>query len=407
MAGSLRLVKEPDVWELRVFVGRNSAGKVRHRYARFVGKKRDAQRALEELVADVRRTDAETAEDRSRWGRQTTLNEAFAAWQQNGWADLSPSTVRRYESIWSVHVAPGIGKRRIADLGPYELERYFRKLKTDGLAEASVRQVRAVIGRTCRLARRWSGGVLPNPVAETELPSWSLDERSEVGAPEVHEIQALLRAAQSDDVRVHAFLRVVTATGMRRGEACALRWSDIDASRRVLVIDESVVAAHGGAVVKAPKTRASIRALAIDAGTAELLETLRVEQAELAAACGVELSPLGFLFSFEPGGAIPPYPDVMSHAFSRVRKAAGVAADVHLHSLRHFQATAIDSVVSERQKQARLGWATVHMARHYTDPVTEEDQKAAEHVGNVIDALVEAPQVGQRRRRPSAASSAR
>jgi integrase len=404
MAGSLRLVREPDVWELRVYVGRDVSGRIKHRHARFVGKKREAQRALDELAAEVRQTAMAPAEERTKWGSQTTLNQAFAAWQANGWADLSPSTVRRYESIWSVHVEPAIGKSRISALGAYELERFFRKLKQEGLAEATVRQTRAVLNRTCRLARRWSGGVLPNPVAETELPTWALDEQEEVRAPSLAEVQALLRAAEDEDPRVLAFLRVVTATGMRRGEACALRWSDLDPSRRVLVIDESVVAARGGAIVKAPKTRASIRALAIDAGTLELLERLRHVQLDLAAACGVELSPLGFIFSFEPGGDLPPYPDVMSHGFSKIRTRAGVSPEIHLHSLRHFQATAIDAVVSERQKQARLGWATVHMARHYTDPVTEEDQKAAEHVGAMIDAPATRPQDGQRRRSSSAAS---
>jgi integrase len=61
-----------------------------------------------------------------------------------------------------------------------------------------------------------------------------------------------------------------------------------------------------------------------------------------------------------------------------------VADDIHLHSLRHFHATALDPVISERQKQARLGWSTVQMSRHYTDAIREEDRRAAEHVGRLI-----------------------
>ncbi|MHB1509349.1 MAG: tyrosine-type recombinase/integrase [Acidimicrobiales bacterium] len=70
--------------------------------------------------------------------------------------------------------------------------------------------------------------MLANPVADTELPSWSLDESGEVRAPEHAEVLGLLAAAEHEDVRVATFMRVVTATGMRRGEACALRWSDVD-----------------------------------------------------------------------------------------------------------------------------------------------------------------------------------
>jgi integrase len=374
------------VWELRVFLGRDAAGRVRHRYKRVRGTKRVAKRALEDLVAEVRTSPEPELEAKSQWGSDTTLNAAFEAWKQNGWQDLSPSTIKRYESIWSVHVAGSIGRTKIAKLGSYELEAFFRRLKTAGLSEPSVRQTRAVLNRACKLARRWSGGVLLNPVADTELPSWNLSEKGEVRAPEHSEVRELLAAAEDEDVRVATFMRVVTATGMRRGEACALRWSDIDFERATLVVDESIVAASGGATVKAPKTRASIRKLSVDGGTIAALRLLEEEQRALAAACGRDLGEAAFVFSFEPGGGAPPYPDVMSHAFDRIRKRAGVSSEVHLHSLRHFQATAIDAVVSERQKQARLGWATVQMARHYTDVVDEEDRKASDHIGRLLDA---------------------
>ena len=74
----------------------------------------------------------------------------------------------------------------------------------------------------------------------------------------------------------------------------------------------------------------------------------------------------------------------MSHTFATVRTKAKVAADVHMHSLRHFHATVLDPVISEAQKQTRLGWSTVKMARHYTDSVPEEDRRAAAHVGNML-----------------------
>jgi integrase len=81
----------------------------------------------------------------------------------------------------------------------------------------------------------------------------------------------------------------------------------------------------------------------------------------------------------------------MSHLFAKVRDRADVAPDIHLHSLRHFQATALDPVVPERQKQARLGWSTVHMARHYTDGIGAEDRKAAEHIGQLLSPELDQP----------------
>ncbi|MGH9150895.1 MAG: tyrosine-type recombinase/integrase [Acidimicrobiales bacterium] len=79
-------------------------------------------------------------------------------------------------------------------------------------------------------------------MADTELPEWRLDERpKEVRCPDLTEVQSLLDAARSYDPRVGAFIRVVAATGARRGEACALRWSDIDWEAHAVRIDEAVI----------------------------------------------------------------------------------------------------------------------------------------------------------------------
>lgn len=60
--------------------------------------------------------------------------------------------------IWRLHVKDTIGRRRIAEHTPWDFERYFRTLKAQGESQASVRYVRAMLHRACRLARKWSGG---------------------------------------------------------------------------------------------------------------------------------------------------------------------------------------------------------------------------------------------------------
>jgi integrase len=386
MAGSIRLRRRPDVWELRVFLGRDDDGRVRHRSTTFRGSRRAAERELARLIT-LQDSEPEPIRDEpSTWGpHNTTVNDAIEAWKQNGWEDLSPKTVRGHEEIWRRYIRDTIGRKRIAALNPYEVEKYFRSLKVAGAGRDTVRRVKSVLHRACRLAARWSGGVLSNPVADTELPAWSLHERRDpVRAPTVEEVRRLLEAASAWDRRFAVFVRVIAASGMRRAEACALRWSDLDQRRSTVRVDEGIVAASGGAVIKGPKTRASIRTLALDAETFLELNSLRVEQLELAEACGLELGSDAFVFSTEPGGMLPPHPEAMTHAFAKLRGKAKVAADIHLHSLRHFHATVLDPVISEAQKQARLGWSTVAMARHYTDAVPEEDRRAAEHVSKLL-----------------------
>lgn len=387
MAGSLRqVVGKAGTWELRVYLGRDPEGRVRHRHARFQGSRRAAERELARLVADQEAKPAPAVEEPKRWGPSTTVNDAISAWQANGWEDLSPRTADHYESVWRVHIRQSIGRRKIATLGPYDVERFYRSLKDQGLSQATVRQVKAVLHRSLRLAQKWSGGTLRNPAADADMPTWRLGEgREPVRAPALGEVRALIAAAEAEDIRSGVFIRLLVATGMRRGEACALRWSDIDFVAGVLTIDESVTGPRGGAIVKAPKTRASVRTVACDARTLAALQVLQAEQESLARACGASLEPQSFVFSFEPGGQVPPYPTSFSHLVVRLRRKAGLAADIHLHSLRHFHATELDPIISEAQKQARLGWSTVQMARHYTDGVATEDRRAAEHIGKLLD----------------------
>ena len=130
MAGSMRLVPgKTNAWQLRVYLGRDSTGRVRHRHTSFHGTRRQAERELARLVAEQDAIPEAVPEQPKVWGVTTTVNDAIAAWKENGWDDLSPKTTLRYESVWANHIKDSIGRERIATLGTYDVERYFRELK--------------------------------------------------------------------------------------------------------------------------------------------------------------------------------------------------------------------------------------------------------------------------------------
>ncbi|MGH9074628.1 MAG: hypothetical protein ACRDZQ_11000, partial [Acidimicrobiales bacterium] len=116
------------------------------------------------MVVEQDTQPASIPEPGPQWGPRTTINDAISAWQGNGWADLSPSTAYDYHSAWNLHIKNSIGRRRIASLSPFDVERHFRELKNVGLSSERVRRIRAILHRACRLARKWSGNVLPNPI---------------------------------------------------------------------------------------------------------------------------------------------------------------------------------------------------------------------------------------------------
>jgi integrase len=142
------------------------------------------------------------------------------------------------------HVRDSIGRRQIATLTTYEVEQFLREFKAKGVGRTTVRLTTALLHRSCRLARKWSGNTLSNPVNGAELPQWRSRERpAPVRAPEVCKVLTLLEAAKGADPRVATPIRLVAATGMRRGEACALRWDDVDFEARTIRLDEGVESA--------------------------------------------------------------------------------------------------------------------------------------------------------------------
>lgn len=388
MAGSMRLVPgNSDTWELRVYLGRSSTGKVRHKHRRFKGSERAAERVLARMVTEQEDAPAPVPEAPTKWGPTTTLNDAIEAWKDNGWEDLSEKTVMDYQCAWDRHIRSTIGKKRIATLSTYEIEKFYRRLKDEGRGQHTVRIVRSIIRKACRLARKWSGGKLPNPAVDTELPKWSGPPKTKPRPPTSDEAGRMLAEAESEDIRLAVYVRFAAATGARRGEVCGVRWSDVDWDSCIVEIDEKVVAASGGAIVKRGTKTDTVRSEHLDRDTMASLRKLHEAQQELARFAGVILSPDSFVFSFDPGGTAPPHPDTMTARLAAVRKRAGVPGDVQpIHGWRHFQATELDGVISERQKQVRLGWSTTHpaMSRHYTGPVDAEGRRAAEHMGKVL-----------------------
>jgi len=172
------------------------------------------------LIVKQDQAPARVPDDAQRqWGPTTTFNDAIAGWRENGWQDLSPTTAQRYESVWRVHIRDTIGCRRIESVGPYDVERFFRKLKADGVGRETIRYSRSVLHRACRLARKWSGNTLSNPVTDTELPVFTRAELPEpVRAPTLDEVLAILRTAESLDIRYRSGLVVIAAAIVE--EAC-------------------------------------------------------------------------------------------------------------------------------------------------------------------------------------------
>lgn len=394
MAGTIKQVR-PGVWRVRVSTGRNVLDGKYGRANRTVhGKRRDAERALRELTAEV---EAGLHEHRDK-----TLRMLLETWLEVAERNLSPTTIRGYRDYLDNRILPALGDKRVHELRTEDLDRFYAALQDAGLKPRSIQQCHSIIRRGLRQGEIW--GWVPKGESPTKYATLPRVPEAEISPPSRAEVVRLIRAVEAADPVLTALLFLAARTGARRGELCALRWTDV--GDRTLTIARAIVNVRGGPRGAAGHRHAadgSARALeatglrekdtkshqrrvvTLDAQTAEMLRRHRafVEgQAELAE---VPYPPDAFLFSRCPSGCHPLDPNDVTAAFRAVR--TRVKMRYRLHDLRHFMATEmIDLKVPLPVVSKRLGHRLVSTtANIYAHATAEGDWKAAEALGDAFE----------------------
>lgn len=337
------------------------------------GGKRDAERALNQLVIDVSSGRASAS--------AATVGDLLDRWLANVGSTLSPRTLQGYRRVTDQRLVPALGGMRLSKLNAAHLDRLYRSLSAEGLAPASVRAVHAVLSSALNQAVRW--GWIGENVADRATPPPA--RRARLDPPDPTTVIALIEAAKrSRYPELGLFFHVAAVTGARRGELVALRWSSIDFDRLQVLIERAVVQVGREVIEKDTKTHQA-RRLAIDVATAELLAAHREAMDRRARMAGTEIVDQSFVFSDEPDGSMPWKPDRVTTAFGRICRQEG-ATGVRFHDLRHFAATRLlSSGVDVRTVSGRLGHAaastTLGVYAHF---LQSTDQAAAEVLGGLL-----------------------
>ena len=85
----------------------------------------------------------------------------------------------------------------------------------------------------------------------------------------------LISALEGQSLKYETYFKLVLATGMRRGEACGLRWSDINWKKRSIHIQRNVVKLSREPIfVKPPKTPAVTGWCMLSEGDGQIVEVV-------------------------------------------------------------------------------------------------------------------------------------
>ncbi len=355
-----------------MYVGRNENGSPIQRRKTVYGGVRLADRELAKMIAESGRGNATGTET---FG---TLLDRFLAQAES--LGRSPTTLREYRRIVETVVRPALGSIRLDKLSSLDLDHLYARLTKKGNKATSVRRVHALIGAALHQGEKW--GLVDNNVSRKASPPPV--HAPQIVAPDPDDVRRIIKAAEAVEPSLSALLFLAALTGARRGELCALRWSDLDAEAGTLTIARSVYETKGGGwQEKSTKTHAE-RKIGLDDLALEILRRHRASVDDLAAMLDVKVAPDAFMFSRSPQGLEPIRPIVLTKFTRRVAATAGV--DTHLHALRHFSATqAIAAGFDAVTVGARLGHADPSVTlRVYSHAVDCRDRELAASLGKTL-----------------------
>jgi integrase len=223
-----------------------------------------------------------------------------------------------------------------------------------GLSPRTVAYVHTILHRAFKDAVRW-GRLARNPADAADPPRGA--RAAEVQAWAAATLRDFLGRSRDEEDGYYALWVLLATTGLRRGEALGLRWSDVDLETGRVRIVQTVIQIRGNVTVGEPKTDRGRRAITIDEGTAAALRAHRRVTNEQRLFVGVDFNDHDLVFRLPSGD--PLHPDAVSATFERQVRRYGLPR-LTLHGLRHTWATlALESGVHPRVVQERLGHSTI------------------------------------------------
>ncbi|CAN5797469.1 site-specific integrase [soil metagenome] len=330
----LQHADDPRRWQVRAFVGRDEHGRKRYRTQVVHGGKRIAEAALLEML---QHKSTGNLTSRSR----LTLRDLVSEWLEHKARDVSPRTLTGYRASLENHVLPSLGRRKFSDIQLRDVDHLYGLMlagelpKPDGergvtgrpLGGRTVRLAHAALSQALSQAVRW-GMIHHNPAAEATIPSHRPREKQPLtGSERVRFLDACRNSFYG------AFYRTLVDTGLRPGEACALKWTDLDFARGTISVQRTVTRGeHGQAILAEPKTAKSRRTVPMLGGLRE--ELLRHHDWQRDRNLDAE----GNVFTNQDGRMLRPW-TFSTRDFDRTVRRAGITRSLTLYSLRHTFAT--------------------------------------------------------------------
>ncbi len=235
-----------DTWRLKVCVGRSADGRKRYVERTVHGSRREAERELARLVVEV-------DEGRHVASAPMTISELLDRWLDLKAMTVEANTANGYRWIAERYVRPAFGDRKVASIRTLELDHRYQQLRSSGgrdgrpLSGRTVRLCHTVMRQSLEQARKW-GLIARNPAVTPRLPLLDAPRSSRRRSSRYTTCSRRLSSSTPTSASTCGCWRC------RRGEACALRWTDIHGDPAEIAISRSIAQVDQQRIEKDTKT---------------------------------------------------------------------------------------------------------------------------------------------------------
>ena len=325
--------------------------------------------AAEEMEREVKNGYSEDGE--------TTFQEYADHWLSRQ-VKYAPSTRASYERMLQ-RVYPYIGAVKVKDIRPIALENMLTELRKwtrrgKPIQETTVQKYLTVVSAVLSDAKR-NEIIQKNPARMIDLPD---TEHREQFIPTPEQAKEFLDGLVDEPWQYKVYYLLAVYTGCRRGELCALKWSDfiMDGNRCILTVSRSRSIVAGEGVREGPTKNGKSRVMVIDSDVTSLLKGYCYYQIRTAQELGYESGE--YLFTDDLGNLI--HPDTFTKHLRKIYEELGFPSEFHLHTLRHYFVTTLLHSGVDKQTVAELAGHgdTSFLERTYCHPQMELKRHAAE-----------------------------
>ena len=265
-------------------------------------------------------------------------------------------------------VYPAIGDIKLPEITSAQISALLLDMQGKGKAHATVVKVYTILNSLFKMAYL-SDMIARNPMDKVERPKPRKDEikPQTAQAYTAQEVRDILTALEGEPLKWRAFIHLLIDTGVRRGEALAVQWEDIDFQENTILICRNLCyTPDKGIYLDTPKNG---RCRMVDVGedTLQLLKQIREQQGA------------GGKYIFTQDNSLEPmHPTSPTHYFRQFAKRNGIK-DFHPHKLRHtFASVAITAGADVVSVSETLGHSdTAVTLRMYTHANDESRRRAS------------------------------